>query len=103
LDSKSKVDRAYKAVVKVLLVRIRVKVMVRARVKVKVRARIKAILYRLKDFVGVYIGKVMRGHYRHLSNSNLNLLITLFLTRKSYTSLDVTRDAAIQLSLLILE
>jgi hypothetical protein len=95
LDSKSRVNRVYKAVVKVLLIRIRVKVMVRVRVKVKVRVRIKAILYRLKDFIGVYIGKVRRGHYRYLSNSNLNLLITLFLTRKLYTGLDITRDAAI--------
>jgi hypothetical protein len=103
LDSKSRVNRVYKAVVKVLLVWIKVKVMVRARVKVKVRVRIKAILYKLKDFIGVHIGKVIRRYYRYLNNSNLNLLITLFLTRKLYTSLDVTRDTTIQLGLLTLE
>jgi hypothetical protein len=81
--------------VKALLVQIRVKVIVRARVKVKIRVRIKVILYRLKDFIKVHIGKVIRGHYKHLSNSNLNLLITLFLTRKLYTGLNITRNATI--------
>ena len=103
MDGKSRVNRVHKAVARALPVRIRAKAMARARVKAKARARTKAILYRLKDSVGVRVGKVMRGHHRHLSNSNLNLPITLFLTRKSYTGPDVTGDAAIQLGLLTLE
>jgi hypothetical protein len=51
LDSKSRVNRAYKAVIRTLLVWIKAKAIVRVRVKVKVKARIKAILYRLKDFI----------------------------------------------------
>ena len=69
--------------------------MARVRVKVRARARIKVILYRLKDSVGVYMGKVIKGCNRHLSNSNLNLPIILFLTRKSYTGLDITGDITI--------
>jgi hypothetical protein len=69
--------------------------MVRAKIKIKIKTKIKAILYRLKDFIEVRIGKIIKRHYRHLSNSNLNLPITLFLTRKSYTGPDITRNAAI--------
>jgi hypothetical protein len=70
LDDKSKVNKVYKAAVRVLLVQIRLMVMVRvrARVRVRVRVKIKVILYRLKDFVGVCVGKAMRGRYRYLSN-----------------------------------
>ena len=80
---------------KTLLVQIRVKAMAKARVKVKAKVKTKAILYRLKDSVGVRVGKVIRGYYRHLSNSNLNLLIIFFLIRKLYTGLNITKDAAI--------
>jgi len=68
---------------------------VKLRVKVKVRVKIKVILYRPKDFVGVYMGKAIKGRYRHLSNSNLNLLIIFILTRKLYTSPNITRDITI--------
>jgi hypothetical protein len=97
LDGKSRVNRVYKVAARALPVWIRLRAMaiVRVRVRTRVRARIKAILYRLKDFIGVYIGKAIRGRHRHLNNSNLNLLITLFLTRKLYTGLDITKDIII--------
>ena len=103
MDSKSKVNRVHKTAVRALPVWIKAKVMARARAKAKAKARTKAILYRLKDSVGVHMGKVIKGCLRHLSNSNLNLPITLFLTRKLYTGPDITRDVTIQLSLLTLE
>ena len=89
MDSKSRVNRVYKVVVKVLLVQIKAKVRVIAMVRIKV------ILYRLKDFIGVRIGKVIREYYRYLNNSNLNFPTTLFLNRKLYTGLNIIRNAAI--------
>ena len=63
MDGKSRVNRAHKVAVGALLVRIRVRVMAIARVRVRarVRARIKAILYRLKDSIGVRVGKAIRA------------------------------------------
>ena len=101
LNSKSRVNRIHKAVVRALPVQIKARavaiviIITKARAKAKAKTRIKAILYRPKDFVRVHISKAIRVHYRHLSNSNLNLLITFFLTRKLYTGSDVTRNVII--------
>ena len=67
----------------------------KAKARVRAKVRIKAILYRLKDSRELHIGKVIKRHYRHLNNSNLNFLTILFLIRKLYTSLDITRNATI--------
>ena len=76
-------------------VKVKIKVIAIIKVKVKVKVKIRVILQRLKDFVRVYISKVIKGRYRYLSNSNLNFLTIFFLTRKLYTGLDITGDTAI--------